>query len=344
MNSLRKPSLKRWHPYLGEWVIIAPVTQGRPWSGTMVAPQTADQPAYDPECYLCPGVTRASGNQNPRYDSVYIFDNDFPSLSLEYSTEGHDTGSDEIAARGICRVVCFSPLHNVTLPMMATDDVTSVVHALCDEYKRLSSISEIEYVMPFENRGKIIGVSNPHPHGQIYSTDFVPRIPLAMYTNAKAYHSENGGCVFCSVLERELSAGDRIVCENDHFVAFVPSFARHTFEMHLMPRRHVPYMSELSTVERQSLGKLYREVLIRYDNLFSMPFPNITVFQNAPCGSDIDPEPYHFRIESYPPLRSPDKLKYMAGFESGGGNIVNPSLPRESAGMLRNTAIEHFLA
>lgn len=344
MSTIRKPSLKRWHPYLGEWVIIAPATQGRPWSGATVTPQKSDQPAFDPGCYLCPGVTRASGNKNPQYDGVYIFDNDFPSLSMDYSTEGHDTNQDDIPARGICRVVCFSPLHNVTLPMLAESEVASVVAALCDEYKRLSATPEIEYVMPFENRGKIIGVSNPHPHGQIYSTDYVPRMPLAMYANAKAFHSENGGCIFCKVLEDELSAGDRIVTENDNFVAFVPSFARHTFEIHLMPRRHVPYMSELTSAERQSLAQLYREVLIRYDNLFSMPFPNITVFQNAPCGTDIDPEPYHFRIEFYPPLRDPDKLKYMAGFESGGGNIINPSMPRDSATALRNTSTEHYTA
>jgi len=206
----------------------------------------------------------------------------------------------------------------------------------------LSAIPEIQNVMMFENRGKIIGVSNPHPHGQIYSTDFIPRIFGTMYANAQAFMNDKGKCLFCSVMEEEVGAGIRTVCQNDHFVAYVPYFARHTFEIHIMPRRHVPYITELNSEEISHLAEIYKEVLVRYDNLFRMPFPNITVFQNAPTANDCDPEPYHFHIEFYPPLRSPDKLKYMAGFESGGGNIINPSLPCESAQALRAVPDIHY--
>lgn len=343
MNNLKRSSVKRWNPLLGEWTIIAPVTAGRPWSGTVVTPVKSDQPEFDPKCYLCPGVTRAGGEVNPDYKDIYIFNNDFPTLSMDYSIEEYNVAHHSYTpAHGICRVVCFSPRHNITLPEMEDNEILKVLIALCNEFKELSSIPEIENVMMFENRGKIIGVSNPHPHGQIYSTDFVPRIPWTMYSHANNFMNEKGKCLFCTVMEDELRDETRIVCQNDHFTAYVPYFARHTFEIHIMPRRHVPFITELTSDERYSLAKIYKEVLIRYDNLFRMPFPNITVFQNAPCGKDMNPEPYHFHIEFYPPLRSPDKLKYMAGFESGGGNIINPSLPSESAKALREVSAIHY--
>jgi len=341
-SSTRRPSIKRWHPYLGEWVIIAPVTAGRPWNGTVIKPSGVSLPSFDPGCYLCPGVTRASGEKNPQYDSVYIFNNDFASLysgDIESYDETFLPGDS--TARGICRVICFSPRHNVTLPLMSLSETNTIFDAITREYKQLAAAPDIEHVMVFENRGSVIGVSNPHPHGQIYSTDFIPRMPLTMYKNAQT-HYHASGCIFCRVLENELADSRRVVCENDHAVAFVPSFARHAFEVHLVPRRHTPYMTGLSTEELHGFAALFNEMQIRYDNLFGMPFPNITIFQNAPVSKSIDPEPYHFRIEFYPPLRSPDKLKYMAGFESGGGNIVNPSLPEESAAALRNASTVHY--
>jgi UDPglucose--hexose-1-phosphate uridylyltransferase len=349
----RLPSTKRWNPLLGEWVIMAPVTAGRPWSGSVIKSVKNDQPEYDPECYLCPGVRRAGGETNPDYKGVHIFNNDFPSLSMDFSTksispaaalsEDDNTRPYDTPTQGICRVACFSPKHNITLPQMKTEDIAGIVHAFCGEFEELSSIPEIANVMIFENRGKVIGVSNPHPHGQIYSTDFVPRIPMTMHANAEKHMTDTGKCLFCSILEAELIDGDRIVCENDHFAAYVPYFARHAYEIHIMPRRHVPFMSALSHEERVSLAVIYKEVMVRYDNLYQLPAPNITIFHNAPCAVDMDPEPYHFHIEFYPPLRSRDKLKYMAGFESGGGNIINPSLPEESAKLLGNVSPIHYL-
>lgn len=335
----QRPSLRRWNPILGEWVIIAPATAGRPWNGAVVSSPRSALPDYDPGCYLCPGVTRADGKVNPPYCGVYVFDNDFPSLSLEYSA---DAQTGEIPARGICRVVCFSPKHNVTIPEMSPDEVRDVLITLRNQFGELSAIPEIGNVMLFENRGKIIGVSNPHPHGQIYATDFIPRIPAARYENARRFLLDTGKCIFCTVLEDELRTGARIVAQNDHFAAFVPPFARLAYEVMLLPRRHVPFITELSEKELGSLADIHREVMIRYDNLFRMPFPNITVFQNCPCAEEIDPRPYHFHIEYLPPMRSHDKLKYMAGFESGGGTIVNPALPDESAEVLRLVSSVHY--
>ena len=339
----KQPSIKRWNPLLGEWVIIAPVTAGRPWSGAVISPIKKDQPEFDPDCYLCPGVQRAGGEINPDYKDTYIFNNDFPSLSMEYSTDELTIiNPQDIPAPGICRVVCFSPRHNITLPEMDVEDISKILNAFCVEFKEISSIPEIQNVMIFENRGKVIGVSNPHPHGQIYSTDFVPRIPWTMYSNAKQFMDEKKKCLFCTVMEEEIHDEIRIVCQNDYFVSYVPYFARHAYEIHIIPRRHVRFITELTNAERTSLAELYKEVLVRYDNFFRMPTPNITIFQNAPCGDGINPEPYHFHVEFYPPLRSPEKLKYMAGFESGGGNIINPSQPEESAKSLRNVSTIHY--
>ena len=337
----KRSSFKRWHPYLNEWVIFAPVTAVRPWNGKVIKPAKSEQPEFDPACYLCPNVQRANGEVNPDYRDIFTFTNDFSSLSFNYPDNDLIQAGDT-AARGICKVVCFSHKHNLSLPLMSSIEILKVIDGLYDEFKKLSSIPEIENVMMFENKGTVIGVSNPHPHGQIYATDFIPRIPLTMYTCAKRYMDDKQKCLFCAVMDNELCDGKRLVCQNSHFIAFIPSFARFTYEVHIVPLRHVSYITELSHGELQSLAEIYREVLIRYDNLFQTPFPNITIFYNAPCSEKTDPKPFHFHIEFYPPMRSPDKLKYLAGFESGGGNIINPSVPFESAESLRSVSDIHY--
>lgn len=341
--STRRHSFKRWHPVLGEWVVYAPTTAVRPWSGSTVSSSVHSLPDYDPGCYLCPGVVRAGGVSNPDYSGTYVFSNDFPSLSMnsEAPSDGSELSPAE-AARGICRVVCFSPRHDLTLAEMDCDAITEVLRTFRAQFIELSAIPEIKHVMMFENKGAVIGVSNPHPHGQIYASDFVPRIPTTQLINAANFREKTGECLFCSILAQERADKARIVTENNDFVAFVPIFARHTFEVHIMPIRHVSGIDELSNSEIHSLADIYRNMLIRYDNLFQMPFPNITLFRNAPCGDDMDRTPYHFHIEFCPPLRSHDKLKYMAGFETGGGNIINPSLPEESAATLRSLSTTHY--
>jgi UDPglucose--hexose-1-phosphate uridylyltransferase len=335
-------SLKRWHPLIGEWVIIAPVTSGRPWSGSAAHRPTKTIPEYDPDCYLCPGVKRASGKVNPQYRDAFVFDNDFPSFSMSYSTENEKLHPADIPASGICRVVCFSPQHNTTLAEMNKAEITKIISTFQKEYFQLSSTPGIESVLIFENKGEIIGVSNLHPHGQIYATDFVPRILLSEYTQARQHMEKKGTCLFCDILAEELQSVKRVVCQNTDFVAYVPYFARYAYEVHIVPRRHVPTMTALKDGEIQSLADIYQEVLVRYDNLFEMPFPNITLFHNAPCAERFSPEPFHFHIEFCPPLRSADKMKYMAGFETGGGNVINPSQPEESAEILRSLSSKHY--
>ncbi|MFC1692922.1 galactose-1-phosphate uridylyltransferase [Candidatus Latescibacterota bacterium] len=341
---MRRPSLKRWNPLLGEWVIIAPTTAVRPWSGSIVANTQSSLPVFDPGCYLCPGVKRASGEVNPHYNDVFVFDNDFPSLSMDYvPAKDIKNCPQDVPAPGICRVVCFTPKHNLTLAEMETGELLKVVRIFRDQFRELSPIPDIGNVMLFENKGKVIGVSNPHPHGQIYATDFVPRVLLTQYNQARKFMDEhNGKCLFCDILEMEMNEEHRIVCINEHFAAFVPCFARHAFEIHIMPKRHIATITDLTDEELLSLAVIYSEILIKYDNLFEISFPNITIFQNAPCSKEFAPEPFHFHIEFSPPLRSRDKLKYMAGFETGGGNIINPSLPRESAEALRSVSTVHY--
>ena len=215
-------------------------------------------------------------------------------------------------------------------------EITQIITVLQKEYTRLSSLRGIENVLIFENKGEIIGVSNAHPHGQIYATDFVPRILSLEYNSAKRHMDKKGSCLFCDILAEELQSQTRVVCENVNFVAYVPYFARHAYEVHIVPRRHVPVIDMLNDEEVRSLASISHEVLVRYDNLFEMPFPNITLFHNAPCAESFSPEPFHFHIEFCPPLRSADKMKYMAGFETGGGNIINPVQPETFAGIFRS--------
>jgi UDPglucose--hexose-1-phosphate uridylyltransferase len=195
--------------------------------------------------------------------------------------------------------------------------------------------------MLFENKGKEIGVSNPHPHGQIYATDFVPRMPWTMYESAAAFHAREGRCLFCDVLGKELADGSRVVARNQHFAAYVPSFARFKYEVHVMPLRHVPFISSLDATELTSLAELASSVHKGYDTLFARRSPNITIYYNAPCKAGLDVTPWHFHIQFLPPLRAADNLKYLAGFESGGGNIVNPSLPEQSAEELRQACLAY---
>jgi UDPglucose--hexose-1-phosphate uridylyltransferase len=321
-------SLKRMHPYLREWVIMAPATDIRPWNGAVLKTESNHEPIFDASCHLCPGAHRSTGAQNPRYSDTFVFDNDFASLTLDSE------------ARGICRVVCFDPRHNVTLAEMNTAQIETVLNTFSNQFREMASIPGMEYVMLFENKGKEIGVSNPHPHGQIYATDFIPRIPSTMYANASEFHSQSGHCIFCSTLADELKNGNRVIARNEHFIAFVPSFARFKYEVHLMSLRHVPNITSLDGAEIRALAEAYQEVLIRFDNLFARRIPNITLFYNAPTKVGLDSTPWHFHIQFVPPVRAADKLKYLAGFETGGGNIINPSLPEESAEELRQAGMK----
>jgi len=333
----------RWNPFLSEWVIIASQTSVRPWSGAVLKNHDEVLPEHDETCYLCPGVVRASGEKNPDYNGTFVFDNDFATFSPNNPEVFRD---DEffkaIPAKGQCRVVCFSPKHNVVLAQMNNDEIESVVRTWKKEFEELSQKEYVKNILIFENKGKVIGVSNPHPHGQIYATGFIPRTLLQEIFAGAKYYKEKGECIFCGFLKNEMNEKNRIIMENDSFVLFVPYFARYSYETHLLPKRHFDTIKEMTDKEIKDFSDILRRTLCKYDNLFGMVMPNIMMMHNAPVDGDDYSNFYHFHMEFYPPLRSPDKLKYMAGFESGGGNIINPTDPDFAAAELRKANDVHF--
>jgi UDPglucose--hexose-1-phosphate uridylyltransferase len=334
---------RRWHPLLQEWVILAATTSDRPWSGAIIASGDKTEPDFDPGCYLCPGVTRASGIKNPHFEKSYAFTNDFASVSFEApNVHRGDIFETTEPAHGICRVICFTPRHNVTLAEMSQEELLDVVQLWKKEYSELGNHAAIHNVLIFENKGKVTGVSNPHPHGQIYATGFIPKIVQRELDSFIKYKADCGRELLEDMVEHELKKGTRIVCTNEHFVAFVPFFARFVYETYIVPRRHIARISDFSAEETLAYAEIHHKMIVKFDNLFNMSFPNITMLHNAPTNEDERNESFHFHTEFYPPMRSPDKLKYLAGFESGGGNIINPVKPEDAADKLRQASTIHY--
>lgn len=334
---------KRWHPLLQEWVVLAATTSDRPWSGDTLKVHENTEPAHDPKCYLCPRVTRASGIENPNYTEPFAFTNDFASFSMD-APEVHRNEKFEIVepVQGTCRVICFSPVHNITLAEMPLSEIEKVVKVWQNEFISLSANPKINNVLIFENKGKAIGVSNPHPHGQIYATNYVPRMVEMQQKSFSEYKTKHGSDLLIDLIAHEKQYGKRVVYENNHFIAFIPFFARFVYETYIVPKRKVARISDLNNNELLALAEIHKAIIVKFDNLYNMSFPNITMLQNAPCNGLPESNDFHFHIEFYPPLRSPDKLKYLAGFESGGGNIINPVMPEEAAERMRAASIVHY--
>jgi UDPglucose--hexose-1-phosphate uridylyltransferase len=334
---------KRWHPLLQEWVILAATTSDRPWSGDTVKAAGTDSPEFDPKCYLCPGVTRASGEKNPDYKEPFAFTNDFASFSMD-APDVHRNDFFEKAepVHGCCRVICFTPKHNLTMAELSVSEIEAIVRLWQKEYVTLGSNPKIENILIFENKGKVIGVSNPHPHGQIYATNFVPKICKCQLDSFIQYRKEHKSDLLIDLIKHELDYGKRIICENKHFVAFIPFFARFVYEVYLVPKRHVSSINDLNEEETKAYAEIHHTLIVKFDNLYDISFPNITMLQNAPTDGKPESAAFHFHTEFYPPMRSPDKLKYLAGFESGGGNIINPVKPEEAAERMRKAPIVHY--
>ena len=334
---------RRWHPLLQEWVILAATTSDRPWSGDTVQPSEQPEPDFDPGCYLCPGVTRASGNINPPYLKPFAFTNDFASFSLNAPDVHRQDNFETVEpVHGTCRVICFTPRHNVTLAEMSQEDLLDVVDIWKKEFSELGDNPVIHNVLIFENKGKVIGVSNPHPHGQIYATGYIPKIVERELDSFVDYKISHGNGLMEDLVEHELKKESRIVCKNEHFVAFIPFFARFVYETYIVPRRQVARITDLTAEETLAYAEIHHQLIIKFDNLYNMSFPNITILHNAPTDGNHRNDAFHFHTEFYPPMRSPDKLKYLAGFESGGGNIINPVKPEVAADQLRQASVIHY--
>ncbi len=332
---------RRFNPLTREYVLVSPQRMERPWQGKVEA---LAQPAvpYDPECYLCPGNARAGGARNPNYKSTFVFDNDYPALLPHSSpTELGDHGL--IAAeteRGICRVVCFSERHDLSLASMSDSDIRAVLDVWVQQYRELASIPWIRYVQIFENRGAIMGASNPHPHCQIWANANLPNQAQKELLSQVEYKERNGACLLCDYLELELKRNERIVCRNRDFVVLVPFWAIWPFEVMLLSARHVSAMNELSETELCSLAEILRRLCVRYDNLFAVPFPYTMGFHQRPTDA-AHPE-WHYHAHYYPPLlRSATVSKFMVGYEML-GSPQRDLTPECAAERLRALSEVHY--
>ena len=334
---------ERWHPLREEWIIVAAHRQNRPWAGATVRAKDAPIPAYLPDCYLCPGNTRVSGRQNAEYADTFVFDNDHPCVGADapLNLETPPGVLRNRPATGVSRVVCYSPQHNVTLAELSAEQIDHLLHVWQQQDAELAARPEVNYVLIFENKGEAVGVSNPHPHCQIYATNFVFRYIESEAAAGERYLAETGRVLFADIIAAEQQDSRRILAENEHAVGFVPYFARYAYEVYVAPKATHSRLSGLSNAERLDFARVLKEVLVRFDNLWQMPFPYVMALHQAPTDGKDYPG-FHFHIEFHPPLRKPDLLKYLAGPEIGGGNFVSDTSPEEKAAELRALPATHY--
>jgi UDPglucose--hexose-1-phosphate uridylyltransferase len=312
----RETSHRRLNPLTGEWVLVSPHRMQRPWQGKREAVAASAGLRHDPTCYLCAGNTRANGERNPDYTHTFVFDNDFPSLQADAPPERIDDGLLVAEGEtGVCRVLCFSPRHDLTLAGMEVADIERVVDAWVEETINLGRRPDISSVQIFENRGEIMGCSNPHPHGQIWATRHLSN-ELDKETHRQAdYLLKHGRPMLLDYLAQELELGERIVFANEHFVALAPFWAIWPFETMILPRRRIGGFDEMSREEKAALAAALSELTRRYDRLFDISFPYSMGFHQKPTDGAVHAE-WQMHAHFYPPLlRSATVKKFMVGFE-----------------------------
>jgi UDPglucose--hexose-1-phosphate uridylyltransferase len=335
---------ERWHPLREEWVIVAAHRQDRPWQGEKLAGgREVILPEYDAGCYLCPGNKRVSGAINPDYAQTFVFDNDLPCVGPDAPTvlEPPPGIYRNKAAAGVARVVCYSRKHNETLAELPVEQIDTLLRVWQEEYISLGSRPEVNHVLAFENKGEVVGVSNPHPHGQIYATNFVFKTIEIEDDACRRHYAEAGRVLFQDILAAEHMDGRRILCERDSAVAFIPFFARYAYEVFVAPRATHPSIASLSGPERYDLACVLKDTLVRLDNLWQMSFPYVMCLHQAPADGR-DHSAFHFHIEFHPPLRKPNLRKYLAGPEIGGGSFLSDTSPEDKAAELRALPPIHF--
>jgi len=351
---------RRRNALTGEWVLVSPHRADRPWQGQTETPPDDDRVAYDPDCYLCPGNDRAGDAQNPEYEETFVFDNDFSALYLDLPGHGPGaapSGADAPTAnggpdaslveaapeRGRCRVICYTPRHDVTMAEMSPDAVRRVVDVWAEEYRSLGGHDAINHVQIFENKGQMMGCSNPHPHGQIWAQHTVPNEPRKETGMQSEYFQATGTSLLSDYLDAELEVGERIVCQNEAFVVLVPFWAVWPYETLVLPRRPVSSLPALTGSERDALARILVRLTTRYDNLFQTPFPYSTGLHQRPTDGADHPE-WHFHMHYYPPLlRSATVKKFMVGYEML-GTPQRDFPPELSAERLRALSETHYRA
>jgi UDPglucose--hexose-1-phosphate uridylyltransferase len=331
---------RRWHPLLSQWVIIAATTGNRPWNGAVVGESDSvdETTSHDSSCYLCPSNTRSNGTVNPSYSGPFAFDNDYASFSPEaptFSDEDQSPLMRRDSNLGRCRVLCWTEDHSKTLASISRENMQAVAKLWQQEYNTLSKEPDIDQVLIFENKGQEIGVSNPHPHGQIYATGFVgdtfTRLRQSQADWARKHHSK----LLLDLITRPEYQDSLKIAENEHCIAILPYFARFAYETWIIPKQQAHHIGQLSELALSNLADLYQQMAKTYNALFQRESPNISLLYNAPCDSHLGNKDWQFHIVMQPPLREPDKLKYLAGYESGSANIVNPVQPEIAAKSLR---------
>ena len=333
---------QRWHPLREEWVIVAAHRQSRPWSGAEVGGPTARPPAFDPTCSFCPGNARVTGEVNPCYTGTFVFDNDHPCVGVGAPRELAPPAGicRNRPATGVARVVCYSPRHDVTLAELDVDGVDALLQTWQQQMRELATHPDVTFVLIFENKGEVVGVSNPHPHCQIYATNFTFKYLETELAVGRRHLEETGRFLFQDILAAEQQDGRRILTRHGSAIAFVPYFARYAYETYVVPLRSVTTIAGLDAEERRDLAKVLREVVICFDNLWQMAFPYVMALHQAPVKGDA--KGFHFHIEFHPPLRRPNLLKYLAGPEIGGGNFLADTSPEEKAAELVAAGGPHY--
>lgn len=343
MFNFEEHSHRRYNPLTGEWLQVSPHRAKRPWQGQEEKVSEAQRAAYDPVCYLCPGNTRANGVRNPQYNGTYAFRNDFAALSEDVPPGKMEEGAFFLAKseRGLCKVICFSPRHDLTIPQMEVEEIAKVVALWQSEYRELGQKDFINYVQIFENKGQVMGCSNPHPHGQIWAQESIPDEPAKKQQNFSRYFLEQGRSMLNDYLQEELKKGERILFENKHFVGLVPFWAIWPFEAMIVARRQISNMAELREEEVQDLADAYKQLTVMYDNIFEVSFPYSAGIHQAPTDGREHPE-WDMHLVFYPPLlRSARVKKFMVGYEM----LANPQrdiTPETSATMMRNLPKVHY--
>jgi UDPglucose--hexose-1-phosphate uridylyltransferase len=334
---------QRWHPLREEWVVVAAHRQDRPWIGETVERKAPDVPAYSADCYFCPGNLRISGERNAQYATTFVFDNDHPCVGREAPLDLETPPGiyRNRPASGIARVVCYSPRHDLTLAQLDVAQIVELLTVWRDQYIELGSIEDVRHVLTFENKGEVVGVSNPHPHCQIYATNFVFKTIEVEAAVARKHREQTGRVLFQDILKAEQEDGRRIVVENDQAVGFIPYFARYAYESCVSTKETHSSLASMSTGELNSLAAVLKELLVKMDNLWTMSFPYVLTLHQAPTDG-ADYKGFHFHLEIHPPLRRPNLLKYLAGPEIGGGNFLSDTSPEDKAAELRSQSSVHY--
>jgi UDPglucose--hexose-1-phosphate uridylyltransferase len=345
VGSLYADPHRRFNPLTREWVLVSPQRTQRPWQGQVEGRSLPIALQYDPTCYLCPGNLRAGGTRNPKYEHTFVFTNDFAALKPDVPPASQDeSGRGLLLAEsesGTCKVVCFSPRHDLTLARMAVPEIVRVVDVWAEQYAELGASPEINHVQIFENRGEMMGASNPHPHGQIWANRTIPNEPRKEQASQKAYSEKHGSCMMCDYVRIETQMRSRVVIENDYFVALVPFWAIWPFEILLISKWHVRDLVALDASTREALAEILKGLTTRYDNLFEISFPYSMGFHQAPTDGETHEE-WHLHAHFFPPLlRSATIRKFMVGYEMLGGPQRDIE-PESAAALLRELPGVHY--